>query len=217
MKLSFSFVFEPEELLSAVYGERSELPVLLHLHSLHSVLHDPFSGDLSAVDDLGGRGHRAEVSSAASAERGGGEGGEARASHASSHPGPQTSAQAVEVPHVPHVSHRTHGAERPKTWVKGGESSSEAREAHESPEEGSARPGSTAAVTVGATASEKQVVSKRTGTKEVGERIVSSEELPEHVLRVSEGERLLEVIAVVEMLSSASVSGQAFFSKPVIN
>lgn len=65
----------------------------------------PFSGDLPAIDDLGGSGHRAEVahaSSTSSPKGGGRERGETSTS------------QTAHGCHVTHMTHGAHGTKRTK-------------------------------------------------------------------------------------------------------
>lgn len=47
-------VVQSEELLLTIDRQRLELTVLLHLHPLLTVLHDPLGSDSPAVDELGG-------------------------------------------------------------------------------------------------------------------------------------------------------------------
>lgn len=135
---SWSLVFESQQLLPAVDGHWTQLSVLLHFHSLLTVLHNPkeedqqrlweeqagvavgeaaaggrggnqpLGGDLPAVDDLGGRGDGAEVASSTASSSSKGSGGEGREA--------ASWAQAVHGGHVTHVVHGSHGAEGSEPW-----------------------------------------------------------------------------------------------------
>lgn len=79
----------------------------------------PFSGDLPAVDDLGGSGHRAEIAHASSASstaspapKGGGRKRSKSSTSQTAHGCHVT--HGAHVTHVAHVAHGAHGAKRTK-------------------------------------------------------------------------------------------------------
>lgn len=56
-----SLVVHPLELLLAIDGHRTELPILLHLHALLPILHNALCGHLVPIDHLSGRHHCLEA------------------------------------------------------------------------------------------------------------------------------------------------------------